>query len=101
MTHCVILLHMSQKLMSHVKVPTESEGLVAVKGRWLSETKKGCSGSPVAVKDVYGSSSAGYGRGKSGCAVSFFVFFFTLLFPILLYTRSNKYNNDTSNSKDK
>ena len=45
---------------------------MAVKGRWLSETKKCCSRSPVAVKDVYGSSSAGYGRGKSGCAVSFF-----------------------------
>ena len=71
MTHCVILLHMSQKLMSHVKVPTESEGLVAVKGRWLSETKKGCSGSPVAVKGVYGSSTARYGRDKSSCASQF------------------------------
>ena len=27
--------------------------------------------------------------------------FFTLLFPISQYTRSNKYNNDTINSKDK
>ena len=29
------------------------------------------------------------------------LFFSTILFPILQYTRSNKYNNDTSNSKDK
>ena len=33
--------------------------------------------------------------------MSTYFFSLTLLFPILQYTRSNKYNNDTINSKDK
>ena len=76
---------MSQKLMSHVKVPTESEGLVAVKGRWLSETKKGCSGSPVAPSRMFTVRAARATGVASQVALSvlFCFVFFTLLFPIL------------------
>ena len=80
MSHCLILLNIPQRSMSHVRVPTASEGLVAVKGRWLSETKKGCSGSPVAPSRMFTVRAARATGVASQVALSVFLFFFSLFY---------------------